>query len=119
MDRKTVFLNILFIREAMIFCYLMITDIQPPKFTKCPSVVYGYTAMNSLKGKIVWEYPTASDNHDKNINIIRTGSVSPNETINVGTYTITYNATDSTGNKAIPCVIKVVMKGKVKSIIML
>lgn len=86
-------------------------DIQPPIFTKCQSVVYGYTARNSLKGKIVWTYPTASDNHDKDINVKWNGTVSPNDPINVGTYTITYNAEDSTGNKAIPCITKVVMKG--------
>lgn len=85
-------------------------DIQPPIFTKCQSVVYGYTARNSLKGKIVWTYPTASDNHDKDINVKWNGTVSPNDLINVGTYTITYNAEDSTGNKAIPCITKVVMK---------
>lgn len=87
-------------------------DIQPPAFTKCPTVVYGYTARNSLKGKIVWEYPTASDNHDKQINVTWTGSVSPYDTIKVGTYTFTYNAEDSTGNQAIPCVTKIVMKGR-------
>lgn len=85
-------------------------DIQPPTFTKCPTVVYGYTARKSLKGQIVWEYPTASDNHDKEINITLTGSVSPYDTIRVGTYTITYNAEDLTGNQAIPCITKIVMK---------
>lgn len=63
-------------------------DIQPPTFTKCPSVVYGYTARNVLEGEVVWEYPIASDNYDTDINVTWTGPISPNENIKVGTYTI-------------------------------
>lgn len=85
-------------------------DIQPPTFTKCPSVVYGYTARNVLEGEVVWEYPIASDNYDTDINVTWTGPISPNENIKVGTYTIIYSAEDSTGNQAIPCITKIVMK---------
>lgn len=92
-------------------CY---ADIQPPTFTKCPSVVYGYTARNLLEGEVVWEYPIASDNYDTDINVTWTGPISPNDKIKAGTYTIIYNAEDSTGNQAIPCITKIVMKGKVK-----
>ena len=42
---------------------------------------------------------TAVDNYDQSVNVISTGSV---DISNVGTYTITYNATDACGNQANP-----------------
>ncbi|HHX17226.1 MAG TPA: DUF5011 domain-containing protein, partial [Mollicutes bacterium] len=45
------------------------------------------------------EGATATDNIDATVTVTTTGSVNPNI---VGTYTITYNATDSSGNTATP-----------------
>ncbi len=42
---------------------------------------------------------TVTDNIDTTVTVTTTGSVNPNI---VGTYTITYNATDSSGNNATP-----------------
>lgn len=80
----------------------------------CPGTVYGYADRNSREGSVVWREPYATDNHDKIITITKTGSAAPNRKIPEGIYQVTYNAVDSTGNKAVPCVVKVVMKGKKK-----
>lgn len=85
-------------------------DIDPPQIAMCPGTVYGYAERNSLNGSVVWREPYATDNHDQTITITKTGSVAPNRKIQAGIYQMTYNAVDSTGNKAVPCVIKVVMK---------
>lgn len=91
-------------------------DIDPPQIAMCPGTVYGYADRNSLEGSVVWREPYATDNHDQTIKITKTGSVAPNRKIRAGIYQMTYNAVDSTGNKAVPCVIKVVMKGKRKHV---
>lgn len=82
----------------------------------CPGTVYGYADINSLEGSVVWKEPYATDNHDQTITIKKTGSVAPNRKIRAGIYQVIYNAADSTGNIAVPCVIKVVMKGKRKQV---
>ncbi|XP_062573264.1 uncharacterized protein LOC134235178, partial [Saccostrea cucullata] len=86
------------------------TDTEPPKFSMCPGTVYAYSARNSLEGQGIWTEPTAKDNHDKVIKVKRSGKIFPGKTISAGTYTISYNAEDSTGNKAYPCITKIVMK---------
>lgn len=85
-------------------------DIDPPQIAMCPGTVYGYADRNSREGSVVWREPYATDNHDKIITITKTGSAAPNRKIPEGIYQVTYNAVDSTGNKAVPCVVKVVMK---------
>lgn len=92
------------------------TDIDPLQIAMCPGTVYGYADKNSLNGSVVWTEPYATDNHDQTIPITKTGSAAPNRRIRSGIYQVTYNAVDSTGNKAVPCVIKVVMKGKRKQL---
>lgn len=82
----------------------------------CPGTVYGYADRNSLEGSVVWTEPYAIDNNDKTITITKTGLVAPNRKIRAGIYQVTYNAVDSTGNKAVPCVINVVIKGKRKQV---
>lgn len=85
-------------------------DIDPPQIAMCPGTVYGYAKKNSLEGSVVWTEPYATDNHDNTITITKTGSAAPNRNIRAGIYQVKYNAVDSTGNKAVPCVMKVVMK---------
>lgn len=95
-------------------CIYSKTDIVPPQIAMCPGTVYGYADRNSLNGSVVWTEPYATDNHDQTIKISTTGSAAPNRKIRAGIYQVIYNAVDSTGNKAVPCVIRVVMKGKSK-----
>lgn len=87
-------------------------DIEPPKFTTCPGIIFGYTGRNSLEGQALWVIPTATDNHDHAINTSWSEPLYPNKVLEPGTYTVTYTAEDSAGNKALPCVTKVVIKGK-------
>lgn len=90
------------------------TDVDPPKFAMCQGTVYGFTYKNSLKGRVNWREPYAKDNVDNTINIIKTGSAAPNKLISAGVHQVIYKAFDSAGNRATPCEIKVVMKGKRK-----
>ena len=92
-------------------------DIEAPKFTTCPGIIFGYTNRNSLKGQAEWLIPTATDNHDYITNTSWSGSLYPNKILEPGTYTVTYTTQDSAGNKALPCVTKVVIKGKTVTII--
>lgn len=86
------------------------TDTTPPKILSCPGTVYAYSDKNSLEGTVIWKEPYAKDNHDGVIKTQRSGLISPGDRVSSGTYTVVYKAEDSTGNKAIPCVTKVVMK---------
>lgn len=97
-------------------CFYLKSDIDPPQIAMCRGTVYGYADINSLEGSVVWTEPYAIDNHDKTITITKTGSAAPNRKIRAGIHQVKYNAVDSTGNKAVPCVIEVVMKGKRKQV---
>jgi len=76
------------------------------KDTVAPTINYtGNTVFNlSLGGVVPTPVVTVSDNIDANLKAVLTGSVN---TAVVGKYTLTYNATDSSGNKATPLVITV------------
>lgn len=83
-------------------------------FNNCWSVVYGYIGRNLFEGEVVWEYFLVLDNYDIEINVIWIGLIFLNDKIKVGIYIIIYNVEDLIGNWVILCIIKIVMKGKVK-----
>ena len=67
-----------------------------------------------VKGTYTEEGATVTDNYNNNLNVIISGIVDTNT---LGTYTITYNATDNSGNKAVELTRKVNVVDTTKPVI--
>jgi hypothetical protein len=89
----------------------LLSDIDPPKIKNCVHAVYAFANRNSTYGVVTWKQPTAIDNHDNNITVIKEGTISPGDVIAAGNYKVNYRATDSSGNQAAICTTNIVMKG--------
>ncbi|XP_069125356.1 sushi, von Willebrand factor type A, EGF and pentraxin domain-containing protein 1-like [Argopecten irradians] len=86
-------------------------DILPPVITNCNGAIYGYADRGSVTGRLVWNEPSVSDNADKRISLQQTaGPDNYMNNLKAGSYLVTYDATDSAGNKALQCQMKIVMK---------
>ncbi|XP_048737007.2 sushi, von Willebrand factor type A, EGF and pentraxin domain-containing protein 1-like [Ostrea edulis] len=86
------------------------TDIEPPKLQGCMHTVYGFADRNSTTGVVTWREPTALDNHDAVVNVVKVGSVSPGDRLPAGSYKIIYKATDAAGNQAQTCKTEIAVK---------
>ncbi|XP_060063503.1 uncharacterized protein LOC132543962 [Ylistrum balloti] len=89
------------------------TDILPPVITNCTGAIYGFADRGSVSGRFVWDnfIPSVYDNADKAIRLMQTaGPDSFYNNLTAGTYDVTFDATDSSGNKAFQCKMKIVMK---------
>jgi len=85
-----------------------ITDIVPPVIK-----LKGSVEMLLFRNSSYLEYGAdVTDNLDDNLQVVITGSV--NTTV-AGTYTITYNATDSAGNQAVPVTRTVIVSANTSS----
>lgn len=73
--------------------------------------VYGFVDRNSTTGVVTWREPTALDNHDAVVNVVKVGSVSPGDRLPAGSYKIIYKATDAAGNQAQTCKTEIAVKG--------
>ncbi|XP_062584887.1 uncharacterized protein LOC134246515 [Saccostrea cucullata] len=85
-------------------------DVDPPKLIGCLHTIYAFADRNSTTGVVTWKEPTASDNYDISVSIVKEGSVSPGDELLAGNYKIVYKATDAAGNKAPSCVTHIVLR---------
>ncbi|KAL5012411.1 hypothetical protein ScPMuIL_010962 [Solemya velum] len=84
-------------------------DVSPPVFTTCPYYAIGYTDKGSNTGRVHWQDPRVEDNAGK-IEAVHISGPRSGDVLIPGVYTSVYEATDSAGNKAKQCKVKVVMK---------
>src|SRR5574344_1009777 len=66
--------------------------------TTVPGIASGADVTVEVHSTYTDTLPTATDNYDSSVTVVATGSVNTNV---VGTYTITYTATDANGNAAV------------------
>ncbi|XP_061173455.1 uncharacterized protein LOC133182624 [Saccostrea echinata] len=85
-------------------------DVEPPKLNGCLHTVYAFADRNSTTGVVTWKEPTASDNHDGSVIVVKEGTISPGDILSEGSYKIVYKATDAAGNKAQSCKIHIVLR---------
>lgn len=72
-----------------------VTDNQNPAFAGCPAPISQNNDPGSCSAIVNWTVPTASDNC---LGVIISSSHSPGTTFPIGTTTVTYTATDASGN---------------------
>ena len=75
----------------------------------CPASFVQYSDQGSNKALVTWPLPVAVDNVDVVVDVSRTAGPAPATyfTEQPIPYTIQYDATDSAGNKALPCIFTV------------
>ncbi|MBK8497480.1 MAG: HYR domain-containing protein [Flavobacteriales bacterium] len=76
-----------------------VTDNVPPAFLTCPSNKVRNDSDGDCAENVSWATPTTSDNCSA-VSLVRTGPAS-NSAFPIGTTTITYTATDASGNSSI------------------
>ena len=81
----------------------------------CEGLVIGFTSRNSNQGQAIWNEPVATDNHDKNVKVSKDKEIKPGQSMENGLHTVIYRAWDIAGNKAIPCIVKILIKGNTLS----
>jgi hypothetical protein len=73
------------------------TDNILPVFTNCPDDLVSYVNGPDATSSVAWTVPTATDN--SGIPPTVTGGLSPPVSLGVGSTTVTYTATDASGNQ--------------------
>jgi hypothetical protein len=73
-----------------------VNDIFPPVLTGCPSDIVAFAATGECDTIITWTPPFASDNCSTTVS----NNYNPGDLFPVGVTTVTYTASDSTGNSA-------------------
>lgn len=72
-----------------------VLDVEDPLLTGCPTDITASSDANSCGKSVSWTQPTASDNCS---GVTLTGTHVPGDVFPIGTTTVTYTATDSSGN---------------------
>lgn len=72
-----------------------VNDVQDPTLTACPANITQDTDPDMCDAVVTWTPPTANDNCP---GVIRTSTHNPGDTFALGTTTVTYTATDASGN---------------------
>lgn len=86
---------------------------MPPSFTLCNGYQISFAERGSDDGVMSnFQLPTVKDNIDQNPIMKILSGTDPFKRLKAGVYDILYSAEDKSGNKAVNCRIKVVMKGK-------
>ncbi len=83
-----------------------VRDVTPPTLTACPANITIAGGLN-CSGTATWTPPTATDNC---ANPTLTGTHTPGQSFNAGTTTVTYTATDASGN-SVTCSFTVTVVG--------
>lgn len=84
---------------------------MPPVIEQCPKTLIFFPEDNENVALVHWFVPKVTDNNDFRLKANQVSGPSPGSLQGVGTYTITYEAEDSAGNKA-ECSFQVVVKRK-------
>ncbi|RYE23737.1 MAG: HYR domain-containing protein [Sphingobacteriales bacterium] len=90
---------------------VVVTDNTAPVLAGCPANVQVNTGAGATSCGAVatWTEPTATDNCTPTANLVWTKSHTPGTVFNVGTTTVTYTATDASGNVSAACSFNVVV----------
>ena len=86
---------------------IIITDNEGPAFNNCPFIVVDTADIAGCRAEVFWNVPTAFDNCGTVTSV--TASHMVGDTFNLGSTTITYIATDDSGNTS-TCVFDVVVR---------
>ena len=78
-------------------------DIQAPTWDSCPRSMVVFTDKGTNTASPLWERPTVTDNSGETVIVELTEGFEAGDNVAMGTYTIVYEAEDSSGNKATPC----------------
>ncbi|XP_072033083.1 hyalin-like [Amphiura filiformis] len=76
---------------------IIVTDAEMPTITGTPTAIYSNTDSNSATAAVSWIDPTASDNSG---DVTLTSDATSGSNFPIGTNTVTFNATDPSGNQA-------------------
>jgi gliding motility-associated-like protein len=76
---------------------ITVTDGSKPVFTNCPTSISVTTNAATCNAVVGWTPPTVTDNCDASPVVTMTNA--PGSTFTLGLHTVTYEATDATGNK--------------------
>lgn len=79
----------------MLLCFVLITDVETPVISGCPSDITVSVKATESTSNVSWTEPTAADNSN---NVGLTTSHSPNSIFSIGNTNVTYTATDGSGN---------------------
>lgn len=105
------FVSYIYIIDYM-YVLIFMSDIIKPMILNCTLYGKAVTEPNSKWGKIFWTEPgKVIDNADTDIKWTRIGNITPGDSIEAGTYQVSYTAQDKAGNKARPCKVELSMKG--------
>ena len=91
------------------FVCLSTLDSQPPIISGCPLDITENSDSRTTVN-ITWTQPTATDNSEA---VTLTSDYSPGDRFPIGTTTVTYTATDASGNNE-TCLFNVTVVGKYK-----
>ncbi|MBT8376624.1 MAG: HYR domain-containing protein, partial [Bacteroidia bacterium] len=80
-----------------------VQDIIAPVITDCPSNITQVNDSGVCEAVVTWTEPTASDNCTSSADLIWERSHVPGDIFPVGTTTVTYTATDASGNTSSMC----------------
>ena len=86
------------ITHSCIFHFVLIQDTENPVITGMPSNIQQNTDAQLTTATVTWTPPTASDNSRGNV--VLTSSHNPGHVFDIGTFTVTYTATDPYSNVA-------------------
>ncbi|XP_060077180.1 sushi, von Willebrand factor type A, EGF and pentraxin domain-containing protein 1-like [Ylistrum balloti] len=85
-------------------------DIERPSFKRYPSSKTFYIARHDVTVAVYWEAPEVEDNSGDILAVVQIAGPSQGDALEVGTYTVTYTATDSAGNTARPLNFKITVR---------
>ena len=88
---------------------VIVVDTQKPVISNCPTTITQDNDADSCDAVITWVEPTASDNCTAQGNLVWAKSHIPGDAFSVGTTTVTYTATDITGNISNACSFDVII----------
>ena len=92
---------------------ILLPDSQPPVIAGCPSTRTVYTDASSDDVTVSWDLPTVTDNYDSSVTVTQTTGPPPGSRFSVSphnVHTVTYEASDDSGNEAIPCIFQVIVQ---------
>ena len=87
------------------------TDNEDPTISGCPSTQTINTDSGIATGTATWTAPTASDNSGS---VTLTPDYNSGDSFPIGTTTVTYTATDGSGNSVSTCTFDIIVNGKTR-----